>query len=144
MAHRVHLKYHIKLTASLHPLHSLCAHSYTVTPRSFLRRCWSTNSHGFGGVDRSQWKLQTNTGAAVSDVSKNNLKDLIHTSHLCVCDCACVGKFIKKSGKKWEQLCVYLCVCACACVYESEDLKAVQRHYSIKFMKAFTVTLAIK
>lgn len=39
---------------------------------------------------------------------------------------------------------VSVCVCVRVCVYESEDLKAVQRHYSIKFMKAFTVTLAIK
>lgn len=50
--------------------------------------------------------------------------------------------------EKWEKMGatvrVSVCVCVHVCVYESEDLKAVQRHYSIKFMKAFTVTLAIK
>lgn len=130
MAYRIHQKYHIKITTSLHSLHSSFAQLYTLTTRSFLRRCWSTNSHGFRGVDQSQWKLQTNTRAAVSDVSTNNLKALILTHHICACDSACVWVYVKESGRKWERDCV--------CVIE------FQRHYSIRFTRAITVTLAIK
>lgn len=100
-----------------HPelLNSFCAQSCTLTPSSFLRRCWSTNSHGLGGVDLSQWKLQTNIRAAVSDVNTNNLKALTFV-RLCVQLCMCFE--FEWGRQKWERnekgLRATLCVFGCA------------------------------
>lgn len=99
MANRTHQRYHINTWALLHPLHSVLAELHTPTPRSFLRSCWSTNSQGFGGVDRSQWKLQTHSGAAANDASTNKLQAPVltkHTPHLRV-----------------HAVYVYMCACVC-------------------------------
>lgn len=135
MLHRTHQKYHIKTMTSLH---SLSARFYFLTPSSFLRRCWSTNSHGFG-VDQSQWKLQTNSGSCcVWCEHNNNLKGpLSHTSCLCVRLCMCLRLHGRESEKKRERSEKGI-VCVIA------RPKALQRHYRMRFMRVFTVPLAIK
>lgn len=101
----------IKMMNLMHSLPSLCAQSYALTPKSFLRRCWSTNSHGFSGVDWSQWKLQTNSGAAMSDKTTNNLDVLILTHPICVHDVACVhcSRGARKYHKMGNCACMNLC-----------------------------------
>lgn len=84
------------------------AQLHTLTPRSFLRRCWSTNSHGFGGVDRSQWKLQTLELLRVMQAQTTSKPKFSHITSVCA-----VLHLSVHEGK-WESVksvCVYVCVC---------------------------------
>lgn len=65
-------------------------------------------------------------------------------SHICVRKCACV---LCLSEEKWERVGKKkkkIKSTVCLCVFGCKDRKAFQRHYSIRFMRAFSKTLVIK